>query len=275
MKQLSSLLKISVSVLFLFLHLTASGDNPFSSVPGAAEAGMGYSCVAGPGFWSAFHNQALLPAKRSLAIGFNYLNRFNIKELGTRSAGIIIPLGNATVGAVYSHFGYSDFNRQSAGLACGLNLSEKISAGVQIDYFSERTSGEYDTRQALTFETGLSVKPSENVIIGIHVFNPLPNTLRKTSIPSTLRIGAGSYLNSTLFAALEAEMSTGGIIILRTGFQYEAVKNIWMRGGFITESNSFCFGLGFLTKLAQIDLAFSTHETLGVTSSVSLIFKIK
>ena len=32
--------------------------------------------------------------------------------------------------------------------------------------------------------------------------------------------------------------------------------------------------LGYLTKMVRIDLGFATHEMLGVTSSVSLIFKI-
>ena len=43
------------------------------------------------------------------------------------------------------------------GLACGMKLSDKISAGVQVDYFSERTSGEYNNNQSVTFETGLLV----------------------------------------------------------------------------------------------------------------------
>ena len=59
----------------------------------------------------------------------------------------VIPAGKASIGAAYSHFGYSDFKRDVAGLACGLKLSEKIAAGVQIDYFSERTSGEYNNYQ--------------------------------------------------------------------------------------------------------------------------------
>ena len=274
MKQLSSLLKISVSLLFIFSSLTASGGDPYRISAGAGEAGAGYVCVMKSGFWSTFHNQALLTGTNSFTAGINYENRFGISELGTRTAGLIFPAGKAALAVIYSHFGYTDFRRDMTGLACGLKLSKRLSAGIQVDYFSERTSGEYDMHQSITCEAGLLISPNENTSIGIHVFNPVPNSLRKTFLPSSIRSGVGTYLNKSLFAGIEAEMFTGSKMILRAGFEYEAAKKLWLRGGFSTEYDSFSFGVGFLAKIVQIDLGFVTHDKLGVTSSVSLIFKI-
>jgi len=70
-------------------------------------------------------------------------------------------------------------------------------------------------------------------------------------------------------------MSSGNKVIFRTGFEYEAGKRLWLRGGFCTDNTSFSFGLGYLVKFVQVDIGFVTHEKLGVTSSASLIFKIK
>jgi hypothetical protein len=275
LKQLSSLLKISVSVLLIFSSLTASGGDPFHLTAGAGEAGTGYVCITKTGFWSSFHNQATLPFYNSFSAAINYENRFGIKELGTRSAGLIFPAGKAALAAIFTHFGYSDFYRDMAGLACGLKLSDKLSAGIQIDYYSERVSGEYENTHSLTCEAGLLFVPSEKTRIGIHIFNPVPNSFRKTFLPSILRIGAGTNLNKSVFAGIEAEMSTGSQLIIRTGFEYEAAKKIWLRAGFSSENNSFSFGLGYNLKIVQIDIGFVTHEKLGVTSSASLIFKIK
>ena len=274
LKQLSSLLKISVSVLLIFFSLTTFGGDPYRPSAGAGEAGTGYVCIMKSGFWSSFHNQATLAYNNSFSLGFNYEDRFSISELGTRSAGIIIPTGKASLGAVYSHFGYADFKRDMTGLACGMKLSGKISAGLQVDYFSERTSGEYSKYQSVTCEVGLILTPSESTRIGIHIFNPVPNSLRKSFLPTSIRVGAGTYLNKSLFAGVESEMSTGSKLIIRTGFEYEAAKKLWLRGGFSTDNNSFSFGLGWLVKIAQMDIGFVTHDKLGVTSSVSLIFKI-
>jgi hypothetical protein len=274
LKQLSSLLKISVSFLFLFSSLTATAGDPYRLTPGAGEAGTGYVCLTKTGFWSSFHNQAILPYYNSFSAAINYENRFGISELGTRSAGLILPAGKASLAAILNHFGYSDFYRDMAGLACGLKLSDKLSAGIQIDYFLQRISGEYNKTQSLTWEAGLLFIPSEYTRIGIHIFNPVPDSFRKTFLPSTLRIGAGTNLNKLLFAGIEAEMSTGRQLILRTGLEYEAARKFWLRGGFSSDNNSFSLGLGYLAGIAQLDIGFVTHEKLGVTSSISLIFKI-
>ena len=274
LKQLSSLLKISVSVILIFLSSAVSAGDPFRTTAGAGEAGMEYVCIMKTGFWSSFHNQASLAFNNSFSFGFNYENRFAIKELGTRSVGLTIPTGKTSIGVVYSSFGYTDYKREMTGLACGLKLSNKISAGVQVDYFSEKTSGEYDNNQSVTFESGFLFRPVDNIRIGVHVFNPLPNSLRKYYLPTSIRVGAGTDLNKSLFAGIEAEMSSGNNLIIRTGFEYEAVQKIWLRGGFSTENNSFGFGLGYLSKIAKLDLGFTTHERLGVTSSLSLVFKI-
>lgn len=269
---MSSLRTIPVSLFFLFHFLTASGVDPWRTSAGAAEAGAGYACVMRNSFWSSFHNQANLAYSGDLSAGFNYENRFGLKELGTRTAGIIFPSGKASLGGIYSYFGYPDFRRHSAGLACGLKLSGKIAAGAQIDYFSEKTFGEYSNNEAITFEGGLLLVPDENIRIGIHLFNPVPNSLRKSFLPSRVRVGAGMTPGAGIFAGAEAEMSTLGKLIIRTGFEYETMKKLWIRGGFSTENTSFSFGVGYLVNFVRMDIAFQTHEKLGVTSSASLIF---
>jgi hypothetical protein len=271
---LFSLHKIPVSLFAFFLPLYVYSGNPYRFSGGAPEAGMGSVCIIKQGFWSSFGNQALLADNHSVIIGFSYENRFFINELGTRTIGGIFPAGNASVGVHYSSFGYSEFRRETAGIASGLALSENINAGIQIDYFSERTSGEYDNNQYVTFEAGMTWKSSSGVITAVHLFNPVPNSLRKSSLPASLRVGAGIELSNVLFAGAEAEMSTGRKIILRTGFEYEAAKKFWLRGGFSTENTSFSFGMGYLIKSIKIDLSFSTHEKLGITSGASIIFKI-
>lgn len=269
-----SLQKISVSVLLFFLSLAASGIDRYSFTAGAAEAGTGYACITKTGFWSSFHNQAILAFNKSLIMGINYENRFSLKETGLRSAGIAVPVNNAAVAGVFSHFGYADFSRSFAGIACGLMLSEKLSAGVQIDYFRERMAGEYKNKQFISFETGVLISITENVSAGIHLFNPVPNSLRKTGVPSRLRAGTGIRMNSALIAGIEAEISTGEKLNLRTGFEYEAARNLYLRGGFSTQSASFSLGLGYILKSLMTDISFSTHERLGITSSVSLIYKL-
>jgi len=272
---LYSLHRISGFLFSVFLSLTASGSNPFSLPAGAGEAGMGSVCILRSGFWPSFQNQALLAYHKSFSAGIIYESRFNISELGTRAAGVIIPAGKASLGIIYSNFGYSQFRRETGGIACGLKFSENISGGIQVDYFAEKPAGEYENIQLITYEAGLLFKPKENISVGVHIFNPVPNSLRRFVLPSSLRAGAGIDLSGVLFAGAEAEMSSGKDLVLRTGFEYEAAKNLWLRGGFSSENTSFTFGLGYRLSSLKLDLAFATHEKLGITSSVSLVFQIK
>ncbi|HBE41458.1 MAG TPA: hypothetical protein DDW27_09685 [Bacteroidales bacterium] len=262
-------------ILFIFLPSSVTGINPYHLPVGPAEAGRGSVCIMKPGFWSSFRNQSLISSYPSLSAGVNYQNRFNINELGTRAAALIIPVGRTSLGIFYSHFGFSHFSRETGGVACGLRLSEKISAGIQIDYFHEKTSGEYGNNRSVTFEGGLLITPSGNITVGIHLFNPVPNSLRGSILPSTVTAGAGIELADGLFAGIEAEMSTCTTLLLRTGFEYEPAQNLKLRGGFCSENTSFTFGLGYHFRSIDLDMSFATHQKLGITTSVSMIFILR
>lgn len=270
-----SLHKISVSVLLFLLSHASLGIDRFSFTAGAAEAGAGYACISKTGFWSSFHNQAVLAYHKSIKAGVNYENRFGLKETGVRTAGVAVAVNNASVAGVFSHFGYSDFSRSFAGIACGLALSGKVAAGVQIDYFLERMAGEYRNNHYVSFETGVLIAVTDDISAGIHLFNPVPNSLRKTGMPSRLRACANIKMNSSLVTGIAAEISTGEKISIKTGFEYEFAGNLFLRGGFCTEPASFSMGLGYIMKSLTTDISFASNERLGVTSSVSLIFIIR
>ena len=238
-------------------------------------AGAGNICLLKNSFWGSFHNQALLAENRSPAFGISYNNRFNISQLATRSAGIIIPAGKTSIGLVYSTFGYSDFHRNLAGIACGMPLSEKLSAGIQIDYFAELVPGDYRDQHKISGEIGVLYDFTDRTDLGIHISNPVPNSIRENSMPATLRIGAGTELNNLLFASVEAEMTSGSEMLLRMGFEYEAARNFRIRGGFCTENTSFSFVAGYSVRFVKVDMAFATHEKLGITSSISMIFILR
>ena len=79
----------------------------------------------------------------------------------------------------------------------------------------------------------------------------------------SLSTGAGIRLSKGLFAGVEAEMSSGSNMSLRTGFEYEVVKSLMLRAGFSTTNNSFCFGMGYQLGIVKLDLGFATHDRLG------------
>jgi hypothetical protein len=274
LKQLFSLHKISVSVLLFVFASNTSAQDSYILPAGADEAGMGYSCVAKPGFWSSFSNPASLASQKEPAAGICYENRFNISELGIRTAGLVIPAGTTTLGVVYSNFGYRYFSRHKAGLASGLNLSEKLAAGVQIDYFYEHVPGENNDRSRLTFAAGALFKASEAVRLGFRIFNPIPGSVRKHFLPASVEAGAEVVLGRPLSATAQAEIEEGKKMRISMGFEYAVRAGFKIRGGFTSGSSSFCFGLGYRVKSVSADLGFMVHDRLGVTSVASVVFNL-
>ena len=270
-----SLHKISVSFIMVFLFLKSPGINGYQPVTGAPESGMGGSCVMKPDFWSSFYNQASLAYISVRSFGINYENRFCISELGTGTAGLVIPSGRATLGAIYSQFGYRDFRRQAAALACGMKLSEKMSAGIQIDFSREVFPGTENKTSTVTFQGGLLFELQENIRLGMHFYNPVPNSIRKDPLPASLSAGAGIQLNKFFFASAEIGITTGKSLVVSTGVELQAAQNFMLRAGFRSENNSFSVGFGYEYGPVRLDIGFTGHDRLGITSSASVIFQLQ
>lgn len=234
---------------------------------------MNYACLTLDSHWASFHNQANLPNRKSISASVGYEDRFGMNELSTRSASLIIPAGKAAIGGIYTNFGNSDYKRHSAGLACGIRLSDHLSAGVQADYFSELTYGDYKDHEFVTFEAGILLSLG-NVKAGVHVFNPVKQSRSGFMAASVIRAGAGIKLDNSAYASAETELSTLNTQLIRIGFEYEAFKKVFLRGGFCTENTSFSMGIGYNPGYVRFDLGFVTHDKLGITPSASLIFSL-
>ncbi len=270
-----SLRRISVTTVVFLLFMHHLCGNPYRLRYGAAEIGTGTVCLTNPGFSGYFQNQALLAYNKTLTIGACYESRYNIKELSTSSLGVVVPTGSSSVGAIYSQYGTTDFRRIFGGIAIGMELGGKVAGGIQIDYIRENVYGEYDDNHAVTFEIGTAVRINEKTTLGANIFNPLPQQLRAQYLPSSVSMGIGSNITDKVFLGTEALLITGKKVIVKTGFQFEAIKNLMLRGGFSSENNSFCFGVGYSLKPVKIDFAFLAHESLGTSTSVSLVFSFK
>ena len=153
----SSLQKVILTSCLILAGITLYSQNPYRLSAGARQAGMAYTTSTSTGFWNSFHNQASLAHMQNLALGINQDNRFGLSELSNKTFGFIIPSGKGALGAVYSYYGNSEYNRHTAGLAYGMKFGKMLSAGVQADLFSTRSAGDYRNTNELTFEAGISV----------------------------------------------------------------------------------------------------------------------
>jgi hypothetical protein len=154
-------------------------------------------------------------------------------------------------------------------------LSEWIHAGISIDFITERCSGDYGPWNKVTFGAGLIIKTGKNGFTSVNLFNPFSSPSAKGNVPSGLRVEYSGHLNSQFSAGAGLEMERGRKLSVLAGCEYRHPAGLFLRGGYSTLYISFSAGVGYETGKIRMDVAFSSHERLGISSNCSVVFRFK
>ena len=118
-----------------------------------------------------------------------------------------------TAGASFYQFGKGTFKESKLGLAFAKQLSEKLSAALQLDYFSNRFPENDGAFTFLTFECGIFYQLTHELALGAHVFNPVENGFEtyygKQKMPFTYRVGGHYLLSGNVLISTEVQKSKG------------------------------------------------------------------
>lgn len=265
---------VNLFALILLSSFTSHAQENFSL--GAKQAGLGGTGILYSDIWSSSHNQAGLADLNGYAFGSYFNNRFQISELGTKAFALAASTDRfGTVGLNYTQFGYELYSQNKFGLAYAMRLGEKISAGIQLDYFLITQGGEYGRQGFATGEIGIISEPLDNFFLAAHVFNPWPvkiSSSEESYLNSIFRLGMGYNFSDKVTVALEAEKDIEYPVRIRFGTEYEFFDNFFLRLGMNTEPAEYSFGLGYKFKGAAFDIAFKSHNTLGMHSHFGLSY---
>ena len=248
---------------------------------GARYAAMGNVGVMYPGLWSVSYNQAALGFYNHLSAGFHHENRFALSEFSLHSFAITLPTGTGTFALSCSYFGYSLYNESKIGLGFGKALNKKLSAGLQFNWLNSHISDETGNVGAMVIEAGILAKPTDNLSIGFHIFNPAASgfstLIQKEPIPVTIRFGIGYEFRKKAFFAIETEKDIKmNPPFFKTGIEYRIMQNIYARTGvMISNLISHTAGVGVILTRMEIDFAVSHHQILGYTPHLSIQYNIK
>ncbi len=267
---LSSLRKKYIFALLLLLlsvHLFATGYpvRGLSSVPLSL-----YPNVTGTGLRDCFVNQASLAFATRPSIGITYYSRFNVSELAIKSISVIIPTRNSAFAVNYSNTGFADLMYHSFSASGGMRLSDVIALGVEAG-LEASTSPETDGRNIIaTCEAGAIFSVTGNLRIGIHIVNPVPNSLRSYPVSSSVSAGAENTINERVKVSVLIEKSTILPLSLSTGINFDLNKSILLRAGYSTATNTFALTFGYRFGRYDSELSFMSHNRLGLSSIASI-----
>ncbi|MBX7051192.1 MAG: hypothetical protein K1X54_04065 [Flavobacteriales bacterium] len=258
-----------------FLAVLATKPGLAQNAPGARASGMGGAYLVMHDVWSAVHNQAGIVYSESPQAGVFYENRFGMKELSDKGIVASVPFRKSAFAISYRSFGYSGYSLSRAGLAYAMKLSDKFSAGIQLNYLSTRLGENYGTNSGLSAEAGFLYKMNEKISLAAHLYNPNRTKLSDYNderIPSKMRFGAGYRFSEKVILTGEVQKPSDSKATVRAGIEYVPVKNLSLRAGFASDPSQYAFGFGYRINAFQIDAATGYHLVLGFTPQISLTF---
>ncbi len=245
---------------------------------GARALALSNAFVSVSDTWSTFHNQATLARLQKFSAGVFYESRFLIDELSLTAGSVIIPVRTGSFGLSFYQFGQGSFKEHKIGLALSMRLSRQLNAAIQMDYFSQHFPENAGATTFPTFEIGIAHKTTEQLTIGVHVFNPIENGFEtsngKQKMEAIYRAGGHYQFSDMVLISGEVQKSGGYRPMIKCGLEFSPVQNIALRFGISGRPVQYTAGMGYRFRKITTDIAFSYHGNLGFTPSISLQYNL-
>ncbi len=264
-------------VLIIFTSNLSAGTENF--LAGARSIALSHASVSFCDTWAVFHNQAGLTGVSGISAGFYFESKFGIDELSMTAGSVIMPINRGAFGISLYQFGKGIFRENKMGLAYAHRLSEKWSAGLQLDYFAQLYPENEHAMKLVTFEGGILLRANEQLHLGAHVFNPVKVGFNLPSgrqeMPVTIRAGGHYKFDKAVLVVFEVEKENLHPPLFKSGLEFLPAENFAIRIGASGKPVKYTGGFGYRTGCFSADLGFSYHANLGFTPSLSVQFDLK
>jgi len=239
-----------------------------NALGGAFTTLVGYAAVNG--------NQAGIAKEINPSVIVYNEKSFWISELNTVAVGFILPTKSGVFALSTSYKGFSTYANQNLGLVYGRSLSKNLSVGLKMNYQSIGIK-EYGAVNSFQFQMGMQSKLSDELSIGIHIYNPVGFFVNQNEVlnqPVIFNIGLAYKPSKGLSLVSEIEKNIDFKTNVKGGIEYLINKKLFIRGGIATAPISSSIGFGLILNRFKFDFATQIHTVLGITTSVQLNYLI-
>lgn len=257
--------------LCLVSIMSLKAQNSITNHAGARGVAMGNASVTFQDINSVFANVAGLAHLDETGFVLFSEQRFNLKELSTYAAGFALPTNSGTFGLQIQYFGFEQYNEQKIGLAYSRKLLDRLSIGAQVNYLNFSIP-EYGNNGTASFELGIQSNIIDDVILGVHISNPIgQDIVEDDPLPTVFKIGIAYCPSKKVTFGVEVEKDIDFKSNIKIGIEYILIESLALRVGFGSEPNLFSFGAGYAIKNQLfVDFGANYHQTLGFSPGLSL-----
>jgi hypothetical protein len=159
-----------------------------------------------------------------------------------------------------------------------LKLSEKFSAGVQMNYQGIKLPDNYGSRNTVTAELGFLAQLTEDWKIGFSIFNLGRTKLadyKDERFTTLMRLGTSYTFSKKVLVTAEVDKNVNFPLRVKVGMDYQMLDNFYFRAGLATKPVELSFGFGYKFKQFQCDLGSSYHQILGWSPHISFTYSRK
>ena len=261
-----------VSIICLF-HTLAYSQGWLPA--GARSMSMANASTTFNDVWAYHNNPGALADVNELTIGLSYENRYLLTELQNQALAIAIPLKVGVISIGGHFYGFSQFRSTKAGLGYSLKLSEKLYAGVQLNYQGLQLSSNYGSKSSMTAEAGIYAKITEKWKLGVSVYNlgrAKLSDYEDDRFSTILRLGNSYQFSKKLLLSGEFEKDLDSDLRFKAGVEYEVIDQFYVRRVFETQHTELTFGFGYHFKQVYLDLGSAYDKNLGWSPHFSIAF---
>lgn len=261
-----------LTLLFLlFFSFSLLAQNGPINPPNTRSNSVANASVAFTDINSLFTNQAGLADLKNISFLLSGQETFdapNSPYSDNMGLGFAIPISSGTVGLNVHYFGATDIKQNKIGVTYARKLMETLSIGVQFDLLSTQIPMN-EKSNLFTFEIGLQYQLMDNLLLGIHLYNPAKQEIIETEfLPTILRVGTTFSPYKQLLVHAEIAKDFDFPFVFKSGVEFEMVADLWLRIGFQHKPTTFNFGIGYLFKNRfRFDVAAYYQQGLNLTSS--------
>ncbi|MDL2231495.1 hypothetical protein LJB85_02005 [Porphyromonadaceae bacterium OttesenSCG-928-L07] len=260
---------------FLFILLICGGlraqvqevTTPYS---GMADANY---TVYSP--WSVHSNQAGISRLSGIYSGVSYKHIFDLKELGVKSAFIVLPSGWGNFGLVFNYFGYDKYNEKRIGLGYGKQLADFADIGIKINYLNADVAKQTTSHGLFFFELGTIFTLYRELRLGLYTSNPFAIVRHKDLFLSEKYTVGLSWKLDPLFTLASKLENTDGVWLFFAGIEFSHQDFLFVRSGFKSGNDTFCAGVSIAPGPLEISVNYETDNLFGNTLGVTLLWCLK
>lgn len=264
---------LTLALFFIFLSKGYSiGDQ---TQVGAREVSLGNASVALISPFSVYHNQAALAWIKRVSVAVDYRQPFLIDGFAESALAAVIPTPVSNFAFSVQQNGIPGYNESRFGFAMAKTLGKRFSAGLQFNYFLVDFPEQGSSKGAFLIEFGVLFQTSNNVTIGLHIFNPAQASIESLNLKSNLPVSATTGISikpsDNLLFVSAVSYCINHPLNIRMGIEYQFSDCFFLRGGISGKPFKHSAGLGYKSHYFETDFAIVHHQTLGYTPSISLI----